>query len=57
MSGDKDSVDRLCNMLEENDILSRKRLISGADSEGECYEVLVPDTELKQAQNLLIDII
>lgn len=49
----KDIVDKLVGALRENKIISRVRRVK--NDEGGCFEVLVPQTELDQAQDLIFE--
>ncbi len=53
---DKDAADRLRSVLENNSIIVRIRSIIKEENKcGSCYEVMVPNTEMDAAQNLIID--
>ncbi len=43
---------RLVEVLLKNKVISKLRRVSGKE-DGECYEVLVPSTELECAQDLV----
>ncbi len=48
--------EKLVEVLKENDVISRlRRSISSDADRGNCYEVLVPSTELETAQDLMIE--
>ena len=47
------TAQKLSNALYENGIISKLRRAGGADSD--CCEVLVPNTEMEAAQDLIIE--
>ncbi len=51
MSASKDNTERLTRVLEDNKIISRIR----SNKEQSCFEVLVPQSELTSAQDLIFD--
>ncbi len=51
VSRDPRAVKRIENEFNEHEILVRVRTVTGGG-----YEILVPDTEKRQAQDLLVDI-
>ena len=51
MSASKDNAERLTRVLEDNKIISRKR----SNKEQSSFEVLVPQSELTSAQDLIFD--
>lgn len=56
MAQNKADVDRMQKILEENKIIVRVRCVAEQGAEdAPCYEVLVPQTEISQAQNVIID--
>lgn len=54
MSDNKEAVEKLRRILTEKQIIVRIRPIN-QDSGGGCYEVLVPQTEVDEAQDLIIE--
>ncbi len=44
----------LTELLEENGILTKLKTVSG-DGEVKTYEILVPETEIEEAHNLILD--
>ena len=49
-------VEKLIELLGEAEIISRVRRITSDDGAGStCYKVLVPQSELVEAQNLMVD--
>ena len=54
VSQDGTAVKKLVEILRENHILSRVRRI-GNNGERQGFEVLVPQTELNSAQDIIID--
>lgn len=52
LSANRDNAEKLIKVLDANQIISRLRGTSGGQ---DCFEVLVPQRELAQAQNLIID--
>lgn len=54
VSQDGTAVKKLVEILSENHILSRVRRI-GNNGERQGFEVLVPQTELNSAQDIIID--
>lgn len=52
VSANRDNAEKLMKVLDANEIISRLRSTSGGQ---DCFEVLVPQRELAQAQNLIID--
>lgn len=54
VSQDGTAVEKLVGILRESHILSRVRRI-GNNGERQGFEVLVPQTELNSAQDLIID--
>ncbi len=56
MAQDKESVERLQQLLEEQNILVMVRPVNKeAQSDDCCYEVLVPESEVEQTHNIIID--
>ncbi len=56
MSQDRSKVDRVLALLEENEIMTMFKSSEEEDfSEGCSFEILVPQTELETAQDLIID--
>lgn len=56
MAADKNMIDRLCNILKENEIIFRLKNLKNEDLDSECgYEILVPDAEVEKAQELIFD--
>lgn len=55
VSCDKAKADRLIGLLNDRDIMTMMR--PAVDENGSCgaYEVLVPSTELSEAQDLIFD--
>ena len=57
MAADKSMIDRLCDILKENDIIFRLRNLTNEEPDSECgYEILVPDAEVEKAQELIFDV-
>lgn len=52
VSANKEHAEKLVNVLESNEIISKLRC---TDNEQNCFEVLVPQSELAQAQDLIIE--
>ena len=52
LSTNKVNAEKLVEVLSDNNIISRLRSV---DREQDSFEVLVPQAELNQAQNLIID--
>ncbi|MBQ7573576.1 MAG: hypothetical protein IJT23_04900 [Clostridia bacterium] len=49
-------VTRLVELLHEAEIISRVKRIDAKEGIGStCYKVLVPQSELEEAQNLMVD--
>ena len=46
---------KLVDVLLKNGVISKLRRAAGSDEETNCYEVLVPATEMQAAQDLIID--
>lgn len=44
---------RLINILSENEVIARLRC--DGEDDGGCFEVLVPETELEAAQNIIFE--
>lgn len=55
MAQSKEVIDKLKQILEEHSILFKVRSINKSGEEDSCYEVLVPDTEVSEAHELLIE--
>ncbi len=57
MAQDKDLIERLQKLLENQNILVMVRPIKneGGDDSECCYEVLVPESEVEQTHNIIID--
>lgn len=55
MAQNKDAVDKLRRLLESYDIIVKIRPIDKSGEDDCCYEVLVPDSEVSQAHEILID--
>jgi hypothetical protein len=56
LAQNKSDVDRMQKVLEENEIIVRVRCVADKEAQdAPCYEVLVPQTEISQAQNVIID--
>ena len=57
MSCSGDMVKKLTRVLIENSILFKVRTVDKPNAEEDscCYEVLVPQAEMDEAQNLIID--
>lgn len=56
MSQDKAKVDRILKLLEDNKIMTMLRASAEDDFEtGSSYEILVPQTELETAQDIIFD--
>lgn len=55
-SQNADKVKALVKTLEEADIISRVRCINDGDGVSkQCYKVLVPMTELEEAQGIIVE--
>ncbi len=56
VSQNKSKIDRLIAVLNSSSIITMLRL-TGKNGSGECgaYEILVPKTELDQAQDIIFD--
>ena len=52
MSASKDGAEKLVKVLGEHEIIARLRC---TDKEQHCFEVLVPQSELASAQDLIFD--
>lgn len=56
MSQNKSKVDRILKMLEENKIITMLKTSAEDDFEaGNMFEILVPQTELETAQDIIFD--
>lgn len=56
VSQDKPKVDRILSVLDQNQIMTMLKM-SGEDESESCavYEILVPQTELETAQDIIVD--
>lgn len=52
VSASRENAEKLVKVLEENNIISKLRR---TDEEQNCFEVMVPQSELACAQDLIID--
>lgn len=52
VSANKENAEKLVKVLDGNEIISKLRR---TDREQSCFEVLVPQRELAQAQDLIIE--
>lgn len=50
-----ETVKKLVDVLLDNKVISKLRRVNNSKSDGNCYEVLVPRTELETAQDLIFD--
>lgn len=49
-------ADRIGKLLEDADIITKQRRVNNSDdSEKQAYEILVTDSDLQQAHNIIID--
>lgn len=56
MSQDKSKTDKILKLLEENKIMTMLKTSSEGDFEVDnVYEILVPQTELETAQDIIFD--
>ncbi len=56
MSQDKSKIDKILKLLEENKIMTMLKTSSDGDFEVDnAYEILVPQTELETAQDIIFD--
>ena len=56
VSRNKDKIDKLISILNSSSIITMLRLNGNKDSENSVtYEILVPRTELDQAQDIIFD--
>lgn len=56
ISQSMETAEKLIKVLCENSVISKLRRASGGEeTEHGCYEVLVPNTELETAQDLIIE--
>ncbi|MBQ3125302.1 MAG: hypothetical protein IJC09_07785 [Clostridia bacterium] len=56
MSQDKAKVDKILKLLEDNKIMTMLKTSAEDDFEtGSVYEILVPQTELETAQDIIFD--
>lgn len=56
MTQSKESAEKLQRLLEEQSILVMVRTLGKEAEEEECgYEVLVPESEMEQTHNIIID--
>lgn len=56
MAQSKEKADNLRDMLEQQNIIVMLRRIKHDDSVSDnCYEILVPDAELEQALDIIIE--
>lgn len=56
MSQDKAKTDRILKLLEDNKIMTMLKTSAEDDFEtGSAYEILVPQTELETAQDIIFD--
>ncbi len=55
-SQNEEKVKKFVEMLNEAQIISRVKCIKGADEvRSKCFKVLVPATELSEAQSIMVD--
>ena len=48
---------RIKNILDENSIISRvKKGNTSTEEEGTCFEIMVPASEISEAQNLILEV-
>lgn len=55
MSQNKSRVDRILQLLEKNKIMTMLKSSASGDFETNVYEILVPQTELEKAQEVIFD--
>lgn len=56
MAQDRESVERLQQLLEQQSILVMVRPVNKQATDDDCcYEVLVPESEVEQTHNIIID--
>lgn len=55
VSQSPDTVKKLADALHENGIISKIRRAGEENGKQDCCEVLVPNTEMEAAQNLIIE--
>ena len=51
----KESADKLYGLLDNTGLLAKVKPVAGGTGAENCYEVLVPNTEVDQAHTVLID--
>ncbi len=54
-SGNRKKIDKLIEILNENEIITMRRKSGEKDFDGDAYEILVPHTELEKAQDIICD--
>lgn len=56
MSQDKFKVDRVMSLLESNEVITMLKAVGEGESDTDrVYEILVPQTELETAQEIIVD--
>lgn len=56
MSQDKFKVDRVMSLLESNEVITMLKAVGEGESDADrVYEILVPQTELETAQEIIVD--
>ena len=56
VSKDKPKVDRILSVLDQNQIMTMLKMSGEGESEScTVYEILVPQTELETAQDIIVD--
>lgn len=56
MSQDKFKVDRVMSLLENNEVITMLKAVGEGESDADrVYEILVPQTELETAQEIIVD--
>lgn len=56
MAHSKDIADKLCKEFEKNNLLVKVRPVNKCSETDGCYEILVPESEVEQSHEIIIEL-